>query len=312
MTMWRPKWLSRESGDSVPEPGTQDVPAQMQDNPDGTADVPPWVTEFRRWGVPAAAVLVLVLCAPGERYLALLVGWNAWMSWGMAGLFTLYAGLAAVISTQLPKGARGKVSSIFGAVISLALAMGAQPVAHLFVTGYLHAEPRPPLWLIGSVSSIPPLILGHLLHFAAMQSKPVPRSVPESVPVSRPRRGTSTGQTPAAVSPPRPPASPASPARTSPEPTVSLSRVSPAAVPASGPAVPQVSASVPVSRPALSAGTSRPSMGARALSLLEDGTSEDEVARTLRDEFVSPDGTPPKTNTVRKSINRAKDKLSRP
>jgi hypothetical protein len=53
-------------------------------------------------------------------------------------------------------------------------------------------------------------------------------------------------------------------------------------------------------------------MGARALSLLQDGTDTDTVAKTLRTEFAAPDGTPPKADTVRKSINRAKDKMSRP
>jgi hypothetical protein len=53
-------------------------------------------------------------------------------------------------------------------------------------------------------------------------------------------------------------------------------------------------------------------MGSRALSLLQAGTPEDTVAKTLMAEYASPDGTPPKTNTVNKSINRAKDKLSRP
>ncbi len=281
--MWRPFKRSKSPEDNAPVAVPAGVPVE---------DVPPWVTEFRRWGVPAAAVLVLVLCAPGERYLAHMVGWNAWMSWGMAGLFTLYAGLAAVISTQLPKGARGKISSIFGAVISLALAMGAQPVAHLFVTGYLQAEPRPPLWLIGSVSSIPPLILGHLLHFAAMQSRPVRRDVP--VAASRPRKDTAG--TVATVTPLRP--------RTAP------SRSVPAVSAETSPGTATVSLTRTPSRPALSAGTSRPSMGARALSLLQDGTPEDKVKELLREEYVSEDGTPPKTNTVNKSVTRAQDKLS--
>lgn len=189
----------RTSGDTVP----------------GTEDVPGWVTEFRRWGVPAAAILVLVLCAPGEQHLADLSGWGPTMSWGLSGLFTLYAGLAAVISTQLPKGGRGKTSSVWGAILSLALAMGAQPVSHMFVTGYLSADPRPPLWLVATVSSVPPLILGHLLHFAAMPAGTVSRKVQAERPLPKARTTAPVQPVPASprpsraprtVSPPRVPA----------------------------------------------------------------------------------------------------------
>lgn len=275
--MWHP---FRSRRDSAPVPVPQDV-----------TDVPEWVSAFRRWGVPLAAILVLVLCAPGEQHLADISGFSYRLSWGMAGLFTLYAGLASVISTQLPKGARGKTSSVWGAVLSLALAMGAQPVSHLFVTGYLSAAPQPPMWLVVTVSSVPPLILGHLLHFAAMPSRPR-QDVP--VAVSRPRRDT--GGTPANVTVLRP--------------RTARPAVSPAVSSGTSPAT--VSLSKTPSRPALSAGTSRPSMSARALSLLQDGTPEDKVREMLRTEYASPDGTPPKTNTVNKSVTRAQDKLSRP
>lgn len=295
--MWRPKWLSR-GRDTVSLP-TGDIP-----------DAPSWVTYFRLWGVPMAAVAVLVLCAPGEQHIAELSGWHGWISWGLAGLFTLYAGLAAVISTQLPKGARGKGSSIVGAVVSLALAMGAQPVSHMFVTGYLTAEPRPPLWLVATVSCIPPFILGHLLHFAAMPTGQRHRRVPvvtEDVPEAVPQsRGTSSGHR-ATVTPIRPPA--AVPAVQVTVPRVSAS-VSPAAVPVSLVKAPSRPALSPAAVPAVSPGTSRPPMGTRALELLQGGTPEDEVKRTLRTEYASPDGTPPKTNTIRKSITRAQDKLS--
>lgn len=269
----------------------RDVPATVPAS--APVDVPGWVTEFRRWGVPLAAVLVLVLCAPGEQHLADISGFSYRLSWGMAGLFTLYAGLASVISTQLPKGARGKTSSVWGAVLSLALAMGAQPVSHLFVTGYLTVEPKPPMWLVITVSSVPPLILGHLLHFAAMPSRPR-QDVP--VAVSRPDR-TPAGQgatvTPLRPRTPRPRAVPAT-----------SSGTSPVSAPVTSP--------VSLAHPSRPAGTSRPSMGARALSLWLDGLDEDKIADTLRTEYAEPDGTPPKTNTVRKSINRARDKHPRP
>lgn len=255
------------------------------------ADVPRWVNEFRRWGVPAAAVLVLVLCAPGEQHLGDLAGWGYRMSWGLSGLFTLYAGLAAVISTQLPKGARGKTSSVWGAFLSLLLAMAAQPVSHLFVTGYISAEPKPPLWLVGSVSSIPPLILGHLLHFAAMGAAQRSRRVP--VPA-----GQDTPKTPRTGG-----------TRPRPRPVPSSVPVSPVA-PVSRPAVPAASNVLSLTRGQSTAvspgqGTGQLSMPARAMSLLGDGTPEDKVRDMLRTEYTVA-GVPPKNNSINKAVTRAK------
>lgn len=270
------------------------------------AGVPEWVSIFRRWGVPVAAILVLVLCAPGEQHLGDLAGWGYRMSWGLSGLFTLYAGLAAVISTQLPKGARGKTSSVWGAFLSLALAMAAQPVSHLFVTGYISAEPRPPLWLVGTVSSIPPLILGHLLHFAAMGAAERPA-------VPAPAEDTSLV--------------PVLPGQDTQAPVATVTRLRPRPVTSPVPAVPQ-----PVSRPSVpaasnvlsltkgqptavspgqTAGQNTPSLSARALSLWQDGTDEDKIKEILKAEYTV-SGVPPKANSVTKAVTRAKDKHPRP
>jgi hypothetical protein len=98
----------------------------------------------------------------------------------MAGLFSMYAGIAAVVATVRPKGAPGKRSAVWGAVVSLLLAMAAQPVSHLFVTGWLSATPRAPWILVATVSCVPPFILGHLLHLAASPVRPgTSPSVPE-------------------------------------------------------------------------------------------------------------------------------------
>ena len=45
--------------------------------------------------------------------------------------------------------------------------MAAQPVSHLFVTGWLSATPHAPWPLVVVVSCVPPLVFGHLLHLAA-------------------------------------------------------------------------------------------------------------------------------------------------
>lgn len=262
-----------------------------------TRDIPWWVPIFTDWGRPLAAVVVLVLCAPGEQHLAYLAGWNgelAWLSWGWAGLLSLYAGISAVVATVRPRGARGKATAVVGAGLSLLLAMAAQPVSHMFTTGYLTADPRPPLWLVIVVSSIPPFILGHLLHLA---SSPVRAG---QVRVSR----TDTAR-PAAVR------------RTALVPAVKAPDKAPEAVPADKPLRPAVSLEKagqlvrPVPEAAVPAGQPVPSLrdkqnlSARALELAEAGQDKDAIRDTLRTEFPGA-----KADSVRKAANRAADKTS--
>lgn len=128
---------------------------------------PRWVGWFTDFGRPLSAIVVMILCAPGERHLAELAGWGPDLSWGMAGLLVMYAGIAAVVATVRPSGAPGKRTAVLGAILSLLLAMAAQPVSHYFVTGWMSAEPRPPFWLVTVVSCVPPFVMGHLLHLAA-------------------------------------------------------------------------------------------------------------------------------------------------
>jgi MFS family permease len=119
------------------------------------------------------------MCAPGEHHLAVLAGWDHRLAWGMAAVLAAYAGIAAAVAGERRKGDPGHGTAAAGAVVSLGLAMAAQPVSHLFVTGWLTAEPRPPWQLVVAVSCAPPLVLGHLLHLAAT---PRETAVPEAVP----------------------------------------------------------------------------------------------------------------------------------
>lgn len=144
------------------------------------SDEPWWVTFFTDFGRPAVAVIVMTMCAPGEHHLGVLAGWSDWLAWGMAAVLAAYAGIAAVVATRRPKGTRGRASAILGAVVSLIAAMAAQPVSHLFVTGWLSSVPRTPLWLVIIVSCVPPLVLGHLLHLAAAHSMPQPEQVEQT------------------------------------------------------------------------------------------------------------------------------------
>ncbi|MFE5332540.1 hypothetical protein ACFRCG_39800 [Embleya sp. NPDC056575] len=187
---------------------------------------PLWVRAFTAAGRPAVAVTVLVMCAPGEHHLAVLAGWDTRLAWGMAAVLAAYAGIAAVVAGTRPRGAPGHRSAVAGAALSLGLAMSAQPVSHMFVTGHWTATPAAPVWLVWVVSCIPPLVLGHLLHLAAT---PVQRQVE--------RRVTAvTADATAAVTPP-PPAAPAH------RPAIH----GPAAIPLSVPVVvtPRVTAAAP-------------------------------------------------------------------
>lgn len=272
-----------------------------QDSPDARPDkrdTPWWVPLFTDWGRPAAALVVLVLCAPGEQHLAYLAGWNGsitWLSWGWAGLLSLYAGISAVVATVRPRGSRGKATAVAGASLSLLLAMAAQPVAHMFTTGWLSAEPRPPLWLVVIVSGIPPFILGHLLHLAATpsgQSARTDKAVRQAV---------------------RPPADTGAAVRPATEADKDVFRRTVSEVsgvpldmlrPAAGPVRPRpapVSAAVPTGQKL----AEKQSLSARALVLAQDGLDKEAIKDTLRIEF--PDA---KADSVRKAADRATDKLS--
>jgi hypothetical protein len=140
---------------------------------------PLWVRAFVGGGRPLVAVIVMVMCAPGEHHLAVLAGWDHRLAWGMAAVLAAYAGIAAAVAGGRRKGDPGHRTAAAGAVVSLLLAMAAQPVSHAFVTGWLSATPRAPWLLVVMVSCAPPLVLGHLLHLAATPpSQPVPEAVP--------------------------------------------------------------------------------------------------------------------------------------
>jgi hypothetical protein len=142
--------------------------------------VPAWVDWLPRGGWPVVAVIVMVMCAPGEHHLAVMAGWEQHLAWGMPACLVAYAGIAASVATRRERGAQGRFTAILGAFISLAAAMAAQPVSHLFVTGHWASDPSP-VWLVVSVSCVPPLVLGHLMHVAASHS--VRPTVPATVPV---------------------------------------------------------------------------------------------------------------------------------
>jgi hypothetical protein len=144
-------------------------------------------------GRPLVAILILIMCAPGEHYLATQAGWSETLAWGMPGALTAYAGIAAVVATKRPKEAPGRNTAIWGAVLSIGLAMAAQPIAHLYGRGGLDTQA---IALTIAVSCIPAAVFGHLLHMGAASPKPpaAPRRVPKDMSAGQPSSDRPAGQ----------------------------------------------------------------------------------------------------------------------
>ncbi|MFI5763883.1 hypothetical protein ACIA8F_23460 [Streptomyces sp. NPDC051563] len=119
-------------------------------------------------GRPLVLVAALVMSVPGEIRMAEIAGWRGWVTWLMPVCVSAYAACAAVIATQrhLAK-APGRVTATIGAGVALALALSAQVVAHLIDRGYMTTSAL----LVAVVSSVPPLVVAHMLHMAAMPAE---------------------------------------------------------------------------------------------------------------------------------------------
>lgn len=146
---------------------------------------PWWVTLMLDLGRPAVAVMILIMCAPGEHYLGVMAGWTRGLAWLTPAALTAYAGISAVVATKRPKGAPGRNTAVWGAITSIGLAMAAQPLAHLYeqhlITGHRFA-------LTIAVSVIPAAVFGHLLHMGAATPKSVKRRTPAAKPERKPVR----------------------------------------------------------------------------------------------------------------------------
>lgn len=147
---------------------------------------PWWVTLMLDVGRPVVAILILTMCAPGEHFLAHLVGFGS-LSWGMPGVLTAYAGIAAVVATKRPKTAPGHRTAVAGALLSILAAMAAQPLAHLYQQDVWTLTPVGRVWLTIAVSCVPAAVFGHLLHMGA--STPKVRRTPAK-PKDKPARRT--------------------------------------------------------------------------------------------------------------------------
>ncbi|MFJ7202109.1 hypothetical protein ACIQWR_01035 [Streptomyces sp. NPDC098789] len=119
-------------------------------------------------GRPLVLVAALVMSVPGEIRMAEIAGWHGWVTWLMPVCVSAYAACAAVIATQrhLAK-APGRITATIGAGVALALALSAQVVAHLIDREYMATSAL----LVAVVSSVPPLVVAHMLHMAAMPAE---------------------------------------------------------------------------------------------------------------------------------------------
>lgn len=163
-------------------------------------------------GRPFVLATALLMCVPAERQIAKTAGWQDPYATGMPLALSAYAGIAAVVAANRPKGTRGRVSAVAGAAVAIALALAAQVIAHLISTG--HMDPNQ-AWLVGVVSAVPPAVAAHLLHLAAT---PATRQHDAAPPLPQPTRQTAPPPAPPAIEPvsttpaiPRPPATPPRP-----------------------------------------------------------------------------------------------------
>ncbi|MGZ2360743.1 hypothetical protein LRE75_29360 [Streptomyces sp. 372A] len=121
-------------------------------------------------GRPLVLVAALVMSVPGEIRMAQLAGWHGGITWLMPVCVSAYAACAAVISDVRRRAkAPGRVTATIGAGTALGLALAAQVVAHLIDRGYMATSAI----LVAAVSSVPPLVVAHMLHMAAMPTAEV-------------------------------------------------------------------------------------------------------------------------------------------
>ncbi|MEU0359937.1 hypothetical protein [Streptomyces cyaneofuscatus] len=137
--------------------------------PSGPTTHLPWYARLATtYGRPAVLIAAVALSAPGEYQLARMAGWTPWVAWLMPFTISVYAAAAAALAASRPKGARA--SAIIGSGFALLLALAAQVVAHLLTSGHMRVT-----WqLIAVVSAIPPAVVAHVLHLAAMPTTAQP------------------------------------------------------------------------------------------------------------------------------------------
>ncbi|MEU8316681.1 MULTISPECIES: hypothetical protein [Actinomycetes] len=146
-----------------------------------TSSTLPWYARLATtYGRPAVLIAAIALSAPGEYQLARMAGWTPHVAWLMPFTISVYAAAAAALAASRPRGQR--TSAIVGSGFALLLALAAQVVAHLLTSGHMQVT----WWLIAIVSAIPPAVVAHVLHLAAMPTPAVTAPAPVSNPGEQP------------------------------------------------------------------------------------------------------------------------------
>jgi len=142
-----------------------------------------WVDVLVDFGKPIVLVVVLGISVPSEHRIGVLSGYGWWWSWAMPVVYAVYAALCAGIAGTKEKGEKGRGSAIAGAGFSLALAMSAQVIAHLYDLGiWDDSSPKDRIPLVVGGSVVGALVLAHLVHVAAGTVRAA-RAVREEAPV---------------------------------------------------------------------------------------------------------------------------------
>jgi MerR HTH family regulatory protein len=121
-----------------------------------------WATQYGR---PLTLFAAIAMAAPGEYQLARMAGWSPWVAWLMPLVISVYAASSAALAASRPKGQRS--SAVIGSGFALLLALAAQVVAHLLTSGDVIRT----WWLIAITSAIPPAVVAHVLHLAAVPTE---------------------------------------------------------------------------------------------------------------------------------------------
>jgi hypothetical protein len=129
----------------------------------------PWYVKLvLRVAVPAACLAALYLSIPGEIAMARTAGWSEHYAPAMPICVSVYALAAAAIAAYRRKASLpGQVTALIGAVVALALAICAQSISHLIQQSYMGSSAV----LVVAVSSVPPLVIAHMMHMAETPSQ---------------------------------------------------------------------------------------------------------------------------------------------